>query len=75
MAARNRKICEGVTRIALKANVAALQLYEWRREARRQWQPAEPALVEEPSVSGFGGWAAKVTNRSRATKSSPACMM
>jgi transposase-like protein len=48
---------------ALEAGVAAHQLYEWRRSARRE-TPAADALVEVPRGSAITQWAAEVGTRS-----------
>ena len=48
---------------ALEAGVAAHQLYEWQRSARRE-TPAGDALVEVPRGSAMTWWAAEVGTRS-----------
>jgi hypothetical protein len=46
-----------------EAGVAAHQLYEWRRSARRE-TPAADALVEVPRGGAMTWWAAEVGTRS-----------
>ena len=48
---------------ALEAGVAAHQLYEWRRSARRE-TPAATALIEVPRGGAMTWWAAEVGTRS-----------
>jgi len=49
---------------ALEAGVEPHQLYEWRRNARREQPPAQVALVEVPRNGAVTWWAAEVGTRS-----------